>query len=121
MGGIGSARAGRAEAKAARLNAQQIRERATIESTLRARSGLREAGTIAAAAGANNLTRAGSAAAILGESARNTAFDLLTIRTQSELEARATILGGKAKRAAGNVGFLTGGFDAASQLIKGIP
>lgn len=117
LGGFGRRKAGRAEAKAAVLNAQQVRERATIESTLRTRSGAREAGSIATAAGASGLLGGGSVADILRESARNTAFDLNTIQTQSELEAKAILLGGKAAKTAGNIGFLGGALDAGSILL----
>lgn len=99
------------------MNAQQVRERAVIESTLRTRQGAREAGSIATAAGAGGLVGSGSVVDILRESARNTAFDLSTIKTQSELEAQALLLGGRASKAAGNIGFLGGGFDAGSILF----
>lgn len=97
-----------------------MRNRAEIESTLRTRAGLREAGTIKAATGAAGLSGVGgSAASILGESARNAAFDLGTIETQSELEAKAILKGGKAAKTAGNIGFAASGFSAASTLLGG--
>lgn len=119
IGGFGKRKAGQAEAKAAELNAQQIEERAKIETTLRERAGIREVGQIATAAGASGLAGGGSAADILRESARNTAFDLATIRTQSELEAKVTRLGGKAAKQAGNIGFASGILGAGERIFGG--
>lgn len=120
IGGFGKKKAGAAEAEAARLNAQQVRERADIETTLRDRAAVREAGAIAANAGASGLsgTGGGSAADILRESARNAAFDVQSIKRQSALEASALEKGGKAAKRAGNIGFLQGGLDAASILLR---
>lgn len=117
IGGIGKKKAGKAQAEAAKLNAQQVRERAAIETTLRTREGFREAGSIQAAAGAGGTTGGGSAADILRESARNAAFDVQTIKSQSALEADAFELGGKAAKKAGNIGFLGGALDSASILL----
>lgn len=103
IGGIGKRKAAKAEAEAARLNAQQIEERSGIEQVLRGREGTREAGTIAASAGASGLDLAGSAAEILRESARNTAFDIQSIQKQRGLQAKALRKGAKASSAAGNI------------------
>lgn len=116
LGGIGRRKAGRAEAKARELNAQLIEQRAGIETVLRERAGLREAGQINTAAGASGFAAGGSAADILAESARNTAFDIASIKTQSELEARAERLAGSAARKAGNIGFLGGLLGAGEAL-----
>lgn len=120
IGAFGKRKAGRAQQQAANLNARQVEERAQIETTLRERAGIREVGQIATAAGASGLAGGGSAADILAESARNTAFDLATIRTQSELEARVLRLGGKAARTAGNIGFASGLLGAADQAVSSI-
>lgn len=108
IGAFGKKKAGKAEYEAAKINAQQVRERAAIETTLRERAGAREAGTIAANAGASGLAGGGSSADILRESARNLAYDVNTIKTQSELEAEGILKGGKAAKSAGNIGFLSG-------------
>lgn len=117
LGAFGKRKAARAEAEAYRINAQQIRERAGIETTLRERQGLREAGSIAAGAGANGLNIAGSAADILRESARNQAFDIQSIKSQSELEAKAAERGAKAAKAAGTLGFIGGVANTAASLL----
>jgi len=132
FGGISNKKAAKAEAEAtaeaARLNIQQVQERAKIETTLRQRAGQREAGTIAAAAGASGLAGAagggptGSAADILRESARSTAFDVGTIRRESRLqagvleqEARGALKAGKARGRAA----LAGGIGSAASILTG--
>ena len=119
FGGIGKSKQQKAAAEAATLNAQQIRERAAIETTLRQRAGTREAGSINAAAGASGLAGGGSASDILRESARNTAFDVSTIKTQSELEAKVREREAAGARSAAKTSILGGALDAASLLIGG--
>lgn len=99
------------------LNAKQVEDRARIDTLLRERAGVREAGTIAANAGASGLAGGGSAADILAESARNTAFDLASIRTQSSLQAAALRKGAKASKTAGNIALGGSILDAASFLL----
>lgn len=110
-------REGQAEAMAARLNAQQVRARTGIETTLRTRQGVREAGSINAAAGSLGSAGGGSAADILAESARNTAFDLDSIRTQGDLEARVYDTKAKAAKKAGRRGFFGGLLSTAAGLL----
>lgn len=117
FGGASKRKAARAQAKASRLNAQQVRERTEIEATLRERRGEREAGSINSAAGASGLSGGGSASDILRESARNTAFDLNTIRTQGALQAEVHELEAKGAKSAGNRALLGGALGAASILI----
>jgi len=85
FGGRSEKKAAKAEAeataRAAELNAEQVKERAKIETTLRERAGIREAGQASAATGKSNLSGGGSSADILRESARNTAFDVGTNRS----------------------------------------
>lgn len=119
FGGSAKKREAKAAAEAARLNAQQIRERVGIETTLRERTGAREAGTITANAGASGLAGGGSAADILRESARNTAFDINTIKTQGELEAKVREREAAGFKAAGKRSFLGGVLDAAGTLLGG--
>ncbi len=120
IGGFGKKKAAQAEEKASQLNAQQVRERVGIESTLRERAGAREAGSIAAAVGASGFTGVGgSAAEILRESARNREFDIASISKQGDLEAEAIELGGKSARRAGNIGLISSGISAASFLLGG--
>lgn len=119
LGGFGKKKQANAQAEAARLNAQQVRERADIETTLRARAGGRESGAVTAAAGANNLAAGGSASDILRESARNTEFDLTTIRTQSDLEAKALEKGAKATKKAGTLGFASSVIGSAASILGG--
>lgn len=111
----------KAQARAAELNAEQVRDRARIETTLRGRAGLREAGSISAATGASGLAGGGSAADILRESARNTQFDVASIKSQSALEAGAldaTAEGYyKAAKGAKKNGLLGGALSAASLLL----
>lgn len=112
-----------ATAEAARLNAEQTKERAKVETTLRERAGQREAGTISTAAGASGVTKGGSAADILRESARNTQFDLGTIKTQSELQVKVFEQEGKgalkAGKARGQAALASGIGSAASILLGG--
>lgn len=120
FGGHSRKKEAQAAAEAAKLNAQQVRERAAIETTLRERSGIREAGAINAAAGASGLAGGGSAADILRESARNTAFDLQTIKSQSELEAKIREREAAGYKAAGKRELVGGILDAGSFLLGGI-
>lgn len=117
LGGFGKAKAASSQAAAMRLNAQQVRERSTIESTLRERTGDREAGSINAAAGAGGLAGGGSAADILRESVRNTEFDLRTIKDQSELEARALEKGAKGVKTGGILSGITGAATTAAGFL----
>lgn len=119
FGGSSKNKEAKAAAEAATLNAQQIRERAAIETTLRERTGQREAGTISANAGANGLAGGGSSADILRESVRNTAFDLSTIKSQSELEADIRLKEAKGLKAAGKRSLISGFLDAGSFLLGG--
>lgn len=124
LGGRAGKKASKAQARAATLNAQQIRERADIETTLRQREGEREAGTIAAVAGVSGLAGgipgapSGSAADILRESVRNTLFDVRTIKTQSELQAQVFEQEAKGARSAGRAA-LVGGVLRAGALLLG--
>lgn len=113
--------AGEAQARAAELNAEQVAERARVETILRERKGLREAGSISAATGASGLAGGGSAADILRESARNTVFDRNTIKKQSGLriealksEATAARKGAKLQ---GRAALAAGAASAASFLL----
>lgn len=117
FGGSSKKKAAKAQAKAAELNAQQVRERGQIEATLRERTGVREAGTIRAAAGHSGLAFGGSAQDILLESTRNTLFDLNTIRTQSELQAQVYEQEAKGARSAGRSAMIGGFLDAATILV----
>ncbi len=119
FGGAGKRRAARAQAEAAELNAEQVEQSAEIRTTLREREGAREVGTIQANAGASGVEIAGSAEAIIRESARNTAFDVSSIGSQSALEAKALRRGAKASRAGGNLAFLGSAFTAGSILAGG--
>ena len=125
FGGLSKRRAarqaGEAQARSAELNIEQVEERARVETILRERRGTREAGQITSAAGASGLAGGGSAADILRESARNTRFDLGTIKKQSGLriqslrqEARAARKGG---RLSGRAALAEGALSAASFLI----
>ena len=118
FGGLSKRKAARAQAEASRLNAQQIRERADIETTLRGRAGQRESGTIAANAGASGLAGGGSAADILRESTRNRLFDLESIQSQSELEARVREQEARGARSAGNRALIGSGITAAGILLR---
>lgn len=113
-----------AQGKAAALNAEQVRERARVESMLRQREGGREQGTIAANTGASGLTMAGSASEILRESVARTAFDVASIKTQSGLEAAALdrtsegyATAAKKTKKTGMLGFLGGAINAVGALL----
>ena len=113
-----------AQGQAAALNAQQVRDRARIETTLRQREGGREQGTIAANTGASGLTMGGSAAEILRESVARTAFDIDSIRTQSNLEAGALertsegyLKAAKKTKKTGVLGLIGGAVSAATALL----
>ena len=118
IGGASRRRARRAQARAARLNARQVRERTEIQSTLRQREGTREAGRISAAAGASNLA-GGSAADILRESARNTAFDVASIESQGELQAQVFEQEARGAQRSGNLAALGSAFTAGAILLGG--
>lgn len=117
LGGFGARKAGKAQAKAAKLNAQLIEERTGVESLLRERQGAAELGTIRANAGASGLAGGGSVSDVLAMSARNAAYDIASIRKQGDLERRATLLGGSAAKAAGNFGLLGGVLDAGTSAV----
>ena len=117
FGGSSRKKEAKAAAEAAKLNAEQVAERAKIETTLREREGQREAGSIAAAAGASGLAGGGSAADVLRESARNKAFDLQSIKTLSDKEIEIRMQEAKSLKKAGNRSFIGGAIDAASFLL----
>lgn len=119
IGAFGKKKEGAAQAEAAKLNAEQIRKRAEIDTTLRTRAGTRELGSINTAAGGSGLAGGGSAADILRESARNTAFDVLSIKTESDLARRAKLAEAKGAKTAGKIGFAGGLLGAASTLLGG--
>lgn len=119
LGGVGKKAEAKANAQAATLNAEQIRKRTEIDTTLRERSGVRELGSIKTAAGGSGLAGGGSAASILRESARNTAFDVYSIKTEGDLARRAKLAEAKGFKRAGNIGLFGGVLDAATTLLGG--
>lgn len=84
---------------------------------LRERAATSEVGTINANAGASGLALGGSVADVLRMSARNAAFDIASIKKQGELERQVTLLGGKAAKAAGNIGAIDTLVGTASDIL----
>ena len=114
--------AGEAQAQAALRNVEQVQERARVQTILRQREGMREAGQISAAAGASGLAGGGSAADILRESARNVAFDVGTIGTQSRLQVEALQREAEAARRGARIqgrAALASGVAGAAQFLIG--
>ena len=118
IGAFGRRSQARAAAKAIDFNIDQILSRSDIETTLRQREGQREEGAISAAAGASGLMAGGSASDILLESARNTAFDLSSIRTQADLQVKAMQQQKKAGQRAASLNFATSLIGTGANVVN---
>lgn len=117
FGGNSERKQYRAQAQAKELNAQLVDKRTDVEKTLRAREGVKEAGTISADTGAQGVNLAGSAADILRESARNTAYDVNSIGEQGALEANVLRAEAGGLRKAGKRSFIGGLIGGAADIL----
>lgn len=113
LGGIGKRKQRRAEARAAEANAEIVRERTDMESTLSRRRATQAEGATQAGFGAAGVEQSGSVSDILQQTARDAAFELGSIQRAGELEEKALRMGAKSSRKAGN-------FALAGGVIRGV-
>lgn len=113
LGGIGKRKQRRAEARAAEANAEIVRERTELESTLSRRKAIQAEGQTQSGFGVAGVQRAGSVDDILRQGARDAALELGSIQRAGQLEEKALRLGAKSSRRAGN-------FALAGGVIRGV-
>ena len=122
IGAFGAVKAGKAAKKQSKINAKQIRKRADIETLVAERSAIKGLGGIRADVGAAGLALAGSAADIIREGERDSAFQLETIREESEFQAKSVLAGGKAAQTASRfaaAGAVIGGAESTASAVAG--
>jgi len=117
LGAFGSKKESSAEAEAAKANAELVRERTAIETTLARREGIKGVGATIAGFGAAGVTGGGSAADVLRESRRDIAFQVTSIQKLGALEAEGFDKQAKAAKTAGKVGFASGLLGAATSFF----
>lgn len=122
IGAFGARKAGKAQKKQSKVDATQIRKRADIETLVAERSAIKGLGGTRADVGASGLALAGSAAELIREGERDSAFQLETIREESEFQARNVLAGGKAADTASKfaaAGAVIGGAESTASAVAG--